>query len=338
MKPLLDSTSLLDDPVALRARADADGYLLLRELLPRELVEDVGNELGGIMADAGWIAPDRPLASATANAAHQCVEPQPAFMAVFYEQLSRKSLHALKMHDRLMALFHTLFDEAPLCVPHCVMRMAFPGMEHYATPAHQDITHFEGSHKNWAAWIPFTPIDEQTGGLAVASGSHRGPIYDMRPTLGAGQMIIDADIDELDWRWSPMTPGDVLVHNCVGVHKGLPNRATTMRVSVDARYQPLSEPVAEKCLGVSHQMRTWDELYQGWDDDEYKYYWRDFDLDVVPFTYRWYDRRDERAIEMGEAGDQEATVALENITLKHRDPAMRASAAAALATLQAKAP
>ena len=79
----------------------------------------------------------------------------------------------------------------------------------------------------------------------MAAGTHNGPIYDMRPTLGAGQMIIDADIEGLDWRWSPMMPGDVLIHNCVTVHRGLPNRSRIMRVSVDARYQPLSAPGAE---------------------------------------------------------------------------------------------
>ena len=334
MKPLVDSTDLLHEPEALRARARQDGYVFVRGLLPAEEVLSVGQEMGGVMAKAGWIDADSPLASAEVNLDKRCVEPQPPFMDVFYEQLSRKSLHALKMHPNLMATFERLFDEEPFCVPHCVMRMAFPEMLDYATPAHQDITHFEGTRHNWAAWIPFTPIDELAGGLAVAAGTHNGDVYDMRPTLGAGQMVIDADIDDLDWRWSAMAPGDVLIHNCVTVHKGLPNRSRAMRVSVDARYQPLSAPVAEKCLGVSHQMKTWEDLYRGWEGDEYKYYWRELDLNVEAFSYYWYDRRDHRAIEMGEAGDKEATVALENITLKHRDPDMRARASRALANLQ----
>ena len=334
MTPLTDSTAQLNDTEALQAQAQAEGYVLVRELLPASDVETVGRQLGAIMARAGWIEHGRALGQARANLEHRCVEPQPTFMDVFYEQLSCKSLHALKMHYRLMDFFSRLFGEDALCVPHCVMRMAFPQMEAFATPAHQDITHFEGSRNNWAAWIPFTPIDEKTGGLSIASGSHRGPIYDMRPTLGAGQMVIDANLDGLDWRWSPMAPGDVLIHNCIGVHKGLPNRSETIRVSVDARYQPLSEPVAERCLSVPHQLRAWEDLYQGWDDDEYKYYWRHLDLEVVPFTFHWYDRRDRRAIEMGEAGDGEAAVALENITLKHRDPGIRARAAAALENLR----
>ena len=150
-------------------------------------------------------------------------------------------------------------------------------------------------------------------------------------------MIIDADLEKMDWRWSPMQPGDVLIHNCLTVHKGLPNYADTMRVSADYRYQPLSEPVGEKYLGVAHQMSSWEKLYQGWEGNEYKYYWHDLDLQVVPFSYHWYDRRDEQAIAMGQAGDNEALIALENITLKHRDPLMRQRAEQALAQLRANA-
>ena len=333
MKPLTDATGLLDDPQALRQRAHADGYLWLRNVLPVAQVDKTAADLAHVMAEAGWIDAGKTLTDAKANLEKRCVEPQAPFMEVFYEQLSCKSVHALKAHPVLQRIFDKLFGEPAFCVPHCVMRMAFPDMDAYATPAHQDYVHFEGSQDNWAVWIPFTPINEHTGGLAIAAGSHRHGPYDMRPSLGAGQMVIDTDLGALDWRWSPMQPGDVLIHNCLTVHRGLANESETMRVSMDARYQPHSAPIGEKYLGVSHQMRTWDDLYAGWEDDEYKYYWRELDLDVVPFSYTWYDRRDEAAIAMGEAGDGEASVALENIIVKHRDPAMRARAQQALARL-----
>lgn len=336
MRPMTDSTALIEDGPALRARADRDGYLLIRGLLPRGEVEAAAEDIAQTLKDAGWIPEGADLATGRADLAKFCVEPQPAFMEVFYRQLALRSLHALKQHPNLMAVFDMLFDEPAFCPPHFVTRLAFPSGEDYATPAHQDFVHFEGSRRNWAAWIPFTPVEDARGGLAVAAGSHKlGPL-DMRPALGAGQMAIDRDLSDLDWRWSPFEPGDVLIHNCLNVHKGRPNRTDMMRVSMDSRYQPLSEPIGEKFLGVSHQMRTWDDLYADWAaDDPLKFYWRDLDLTVVPFEFQWYDRRDERAVAMGEAGDPEAAVALENITLKHRDPDMRRRAAAALETLRA---
>ena len=336
MQPLIDSTEVRQNAAALRERASADGYILIRNLLPRSLLREIAQQLAGTMAEAGWIPAGEPLESARPDLGKFCVEPQPAFMEVFYRQLSLRSLHALKHHENLVGLFRTLFGEEVFCPPHFVTRLAFPYRDAFATPAHQDYTHLEGSRRNWAAWIPFTDIDESRGGLAIATGSHTGGVLDMRPALGAGQMVIDTDLDSCDWRWSPMSVGDVLIHNCQTIHKGLPNRSGFMRVSMDCRYQPLSEPVGEKFLGVSHQMRTWEDLYAGWEeDDPLKYYWRDLDLEIQPFTYRWYDRRDERAIEMGEAGDPEALVALENISLKHRSPSFRERADAALSRLRA---
>ena len=336
-RPFTDSTALRGDADALRERAWQDGYLLIRGLLPKSDVEAVAADLARPMAAAGWIPARVPLGEAVTDLSKFCVEPQPAFMEVFYQQLSMKSLYALNQHPALIGIFRDLFGEEPFCAPHCVTRMAFPGKAEYATPAHQDYVHFEGSTNNWAAWIPFTPTGNGGGGLTVAAGSHKGGPHDMRPALGAGQMVIDADLDALDWRWSPMEPGDVLIHNCLNIHRGLPNTSKAMRVSVDARYQPLSEPLSEKFIVPSHQMKSWDDLYAGWEGDDLKYYWRDLPLTVVPFEYKWYDRRDELAIAMGEAGDPEALVALQNVSYKHRDPAMRARAEAALATLQAVA-
>ena len=336
MQPLNDSTDCLHDGEELRNRANRDGYLLIRRLLPRPLLSAISAEVAAPMAEAGWIEAGQPLETAPADRSRFCVEPQPPFMDVFYRQLALRSLHALKLHDNLMNLFRRLFGEEVFCPPHFVMRMAFPDRAEYATPAHQDYTHFEGSRNNWAAWIPFTDVDAAHGGLAVAAGTHKGGVLDMRPTLGAGQMVIDADLDRCDWRWSPMRRGDVLIHNCQTIHKGLPNTSDRMRVSMDCRYQPLSEPIGEKYLNVSHQMRSWDDLYADWPlDDPLRYYWRNLDLTVEPFSFRWYDRRDHRAIEMGEAGDPEALVALQNICLKHRDESMRTRARAALTRLQA---
>ena len=335
MHALDDSTELVANPAALRERAQTHGYLWLRDVLPGADVAEAVTDIAEVMAQAGWIEAGTPLAHARANLDKRCVEPQPQFMDVFYAQLARKSVHALKAHPVLQSIFDNLFAEPALCVPHSVMRLAFPEMHAYATPAHQDYVHFEGSTNNWAVWSPCTPINEATGGLAIAAGSHVHGPYDMRPSLGAGQMVIDTDLEKLDWRWSPMQPGDVLIHNCLTVHRGLANEASTMRVSMDARYQPVSAPIGEKYLGVSHQMRNWDDLYAGWSGDEFKYYWQHLDLDIVPFSFKWYDRRDEAAIDMGEAGDAEATVALENIILKHRSPHMRERAQKALARLRA---
>ena len=137
MKPFEDATPLLDAPDALRDHASEHGYLLLRGLLARDAVLDVAETLGQVMARHGWIEPNRPVGVARADMTKRCVEPQPPFMRVFYEQLSVRALHALKSDPNILRVFESLFARTPLCVPHCVMRLAFPGMDEYATPAHR---------------------------------------------------------------------------------------------------------------------------------------------------------------------------------------------------------
>ena len=44
MKPLVDSTPLLGDADRLRSQAAADGYLLVRDLLPATLIEELADE------------------------------------------------------------------------------------------------------------------------------------------------------------------------------------------------------------------------------------------------------------------------------------------------------
>ena len=111
VRELTDSTESQDDGPALRRRADEDGYVLIRGLLPPGLVRQLADELAVPMADAGWIPRDEPLETAPADRSKFCVEPQPAFMEMFYKQLALRSLHAVKLHPNLLRVFELLFDE-----------------------------------------------------------------------------------------------------------------------------------------------------------------------------------------------------------------------------------
>ena len=94
MQAMTEASGHIGGDAALRTLAARDGYLLVRNLLPRDTVLAVAEQLGATMAAAGWIESDVPLAPAHANLVKRCVEPQPAFTDVFYRQLSLRALHA----------------------------------------------------------------------------------------------------------------------------------------------------------------------------------------------------------------------------------------------------
>ena len=82
------------DTTQLREEAEGNGYLFIRGLLPADVVLSVAEDMGRVMANAGWIEPDVSLATAKVNLDKRCVEPQPQFMQFSYAPLSCKSLPA----------------------------------------------------------------------------------------------------------------------------------------------------------------------------------------------------------------------------------------------------
>ena len=333
MAPFEESTALLGDARALRARADAQGYLYFRGILPRDVVTNIRAEMLAILADVEWIDVATPRDLAIANQANFAAEPEPEFLAVFYRELSLKSLNALPHHPVLVALFEQLFDAEVFVQPRIITRNMFPQQEAYTTPAHQDQPLVQGPREHYAAWIPLGDCPAEMGGYSLAPGTHKSGFYDFEPALGIGQMEI-VNLPE-HWVHSPTRMGDVVVHHSMLVHRGVPNRSKSIRLSVDCRYQRLHEPVVDRALIPSLQQATWEQLYQGWDDKEYKYYWKDLDLSIVPFDLTPFDQRDEMAIEMGHKGDERARSALVGVVHRHRDPVLRERAAEALAHLDA---
>jgi len=336
MRALRESSDIVHDEAALQARMDEDGYVFLKGLLPVAPVKEVRRQMLEILAENGMVRRDRPLDDAAPDFDNFAVEPEPAFMRVLYAEYGLEDMNALQHHPALLAVMERLFGEPTLPLPLFVCRNIFPAREAYTTPVHQDYVHIQGSFRNYAAWVPMGDCDAEMGGLAVAVGSHRLGLLDVQPALGAGGLEAVTEAP-LDWAWSPTEAGDVLIHTCLTMHKGVPNRSPRMRLSADYRYQPIAEPMCEQNLRPHRDMVTWEQLYAGWKREDLKYYWRRHDLKTVPFDMRFYQRRDVLAFEMAERGEVRARSALQRIVSNDPDTAKRERARAALAKLEAVA-
>ena len=200
---------------------------------------------------------------------------------------------------------------------------------------HQDKVHIGGA-TNHAMWVPLGDCPRDKGALAVAAGSHRAGVLDTKVGSGAGGMDICVPIPG-SWVTGSFQAGDVLVFSDTTVHQALPNRSREIRQSFDARYQPASQAVADKNLEPYSGTGTWEEVYAGWSSTEDQYYWRKFDLNVVPLDTRYYDRRDEMAFDMASRGEIAARDALLRIVQRDANPAKRSRAAALLSALDPSA-
>ena len=356
--PFLDSTAAAGDGTELNRRMQRDGYLFVRGLLPPEPLETLRLKFLGIARDAGWVARGEPLAEAVADLDGFCVEPQPDYMGVYAEMYKLQEFHALQHHPAILGLLERMCGDGerpkrvsgksqpdsnrrlreakPSVIPHprIIGRTIFPQREAFTTPAHQDFVPIQGTADTWTAWFPLHDLSPEMGGLQVAEGSHTSGVYEFRPALGAGGLEV-TDPLEGRWRSSLMNQGDVLFFHSLCVHKGVSNTGRTLRQSIDARFQRLGDPIEEKSLLPHVNPVTWEEIYAGWPNGGFQYYWKDWDLSFIEYDYSYLEERDRLAFEMAAAGDERARSALQRIVARDADPEKRQRAEAALVSLDA---
>ena len=319
LKEFLDSTGALLDGRELAERMDRDGYLFLKALLPREVLESLRMRFLEIILDAGWVRADVPLSDGLADLDGFCVEPEPEYMEVYHRMYSLSEFHEIQHHPNLVEMFERMLGEAVLPHPRLIGRTIFPQREAFTTPPHQDFIPIQGTPDTYTAWFPLTDVPLELGGLQIAAGSHRSGVYDFRPALGAGGLEV---LDPLDgtWEGSPFEQGDVLIFHSMAVHKGLPNTSSRLRMSMDARYQKGSDPIAPGSLKPHSQPCTWEEIYADWPAESRRYYWENLDLEIVEYDTQYHEKRDQMAFEMAEQGDETARSALQRILARDSDP------------------
>jgi hypothetical protein len=209
-----------------------------------------------------------------------------------YEERRKKALPQLFSIEEVNALFHSepltdlaavLIEEEFLPHPHKQVRFQPPGRPGYppqTTGAHQDYVYNQGSPDMITVWVPLGQIDQRMGGLEVVPRSHLGGVYGFQeqPVAGAVTYTIANEPPASKWLSPTYGEGDCIVFHSLTLHRSSPNLSTGLRLSVDCRYQAISQPFAREILeplpGVI-------DAYPRWSSDELKYYWRRPDLITV---------------------------------------------------------
>ncbi len=320
MAPFLDSTDLQGDSTALKERLDRDGYLFIRELLPKNDVLRVRRRLLEKASKGGWLDPKTPIEAGIANRQAACKDPEETYMQVFPGIWSDEELHRLRTHPQVLEFFDSIFGEPTLAHPSFVQRNIFPqGPDFdFTTRPHQDKPNI-GGDTNYALWAPLGDCPVNKGALAIAAGSHKFGALDIKVSSGAGGMEIAVPIPGA-WVTGSFLTGDALIFCDESVHQAMPNRTSEIRQSFDARYQPASHTICENQLEPYPGCGSWDEVYGSWDSEHQQYYWKKFDLKTVPLDRSVYEARDQMAFKMAENGEIECRDTLLRIVQRDKDP------------------
>ena len=139
MHAFTNSTDLIQDGSALAERMRRDGYLFLRNVLPRDAIQSLQRQVGAIARDAGWLRRDSPVEDAIAEPAGFCVDPEPGYLTTLRAINRLEDYHALKHHPALIGLFERMLGGPILPHPKVLMRNIFPARED-TRPRHTRIT------------------------------------------------------------------------------------------------------------------------------------------------------------------------------------------------------
>ena len=273
--PFTDSTHALLHPEILRERMRQDGYLYFSGLLPEEATSPLYKAILSLCREAGW-------ADAENRAQGEPrLEGAPAWWNV-YDPLQKLELfHALPHRSELLRVVEALTEEPVLVHPRNIARITFPGAAFFTTPAHQDHPLIQGTAETYTAWMPLCDCPGALGGLAVLEGSHRFEILPVHSAAGPGGVTVNTDLPGCVWRSQDMQTGDVLLFHSLTVHAARPNITTdSLRVSVDYRYQGVSQPIVADSLEPHYGRLTWEEIFQDWTSD-LPWYWKRQSLNIA---------------------------------------------------------
>ncbi|MCD9023072.1 phytanoyl-CoA dioxygenase family protein [Cohnella silvisoli] len=292
-----DSAALLSHPDKLRARAEEDGLLFFRGLIPRERVLNVRKEILSILERYGVMDPHSELIEGMANEEavnlYSAEDLQWNGVGVtfdMYRDIQKlESFHALPHSPEIKAMFSALFNETPFPHPRHIGRIMLPHRNATVTPSHQDFLHIQGAANTWTCWIPLGDVSRNLGGLAVLKGSYKSGLLGVTSAPGAGGLETILCGLNYEWETTDYEAGDVLAFHSHTVHKSIPNHIPgKIRLSCDYRYQPASEVIEAASL-KPHGPYEWEELYEGWTQEDLKYYWKGIDFRFTAFdeSIRW---------------------------------------------------
>lgn len=241
----MDSTGLVRDRDALRARLAADGYLFFRGLLPAREVRAAGAAVTSRLQAGGWLSADgRPASPQRAvNPADALADP------AFRDALTGLEFNRIPYLPALRTLVRRVLGDAAFSYPAKVLRAVYPerpGQHPRGRYVHYDYA-VAGVQDMLTSWIPLMDIPAELGGLAVQPGGHLGRLQPPR--------VLSRK--ERGWASTGYRPGDAIIFHSLTPHAARPNDARTLRLSGDFRWQLPDQPVPAE-LVLAPGGRPWE--------------------------------------------------------------------------------
>lgn len=226
----------------------ADGYLLLRDVLPRSVfdgmiarVDEVVDRRAKELKEQGLISnlyEDEPFPTRWQKIVAEAGGKQTR--RSWDDEIICESLFDLMRHPELLDALETIFGPEVFATGIIAVRPKIPSDKRTTVLWHQD-SHYYGKDTTplsiITVWIPLVPATTENGCMQVIPGSHRWGYQEaeMDPEHNAYRPI-----ENPEKRGTPraceMNVGDVLMFNNLTFHRSTENYSESTRWSVDLRY------------------------------------------------------------------------------------------------------
>src|SRR5690348_9295002 len=114
MKPFRELQACDANSDLLTEEIEARGYVLVRNLLPREDLTPVLMDITQILDRAGWLLPGFDPLERVAKISAACGDPDPAFKQAYQQVFNLESFHSLPHHPALRRVMTMLVGERVL--------------------------------------------------------------------------------------------------------------------------------------------------------------------------------------------------------------------------------
>jgi hypothetical protein len=274
----LIESRVTEDQEVLRARFREWGYLYIRNYVPGGRCDDL---LARMLDELD------PHIRMDAHSGCPVLNGEPFFEtdaiwdAVYPGIQSLEEFHSFFHDEHLIELMRTVTGAEVFVYPIKMARISTPRKIGYETPPHQDAHSHRAGPTMAGIWVALHDISREMGRLKVLPGSHKCGVRQVYEAEGVGGVQCEIFPGETTWHVSDYGKGDVLIFHSRTVHKAEPNLTeNAARLSVDTRFCDHGAPVFSTNLEPHHGWRIeglgWERIYQGWQRNEYQYYWKDY--------------------------------------------------------------
>ena len=235
MRELHCANEYLDNPAALKAAWNRDGYWFFRDVLDKAVIARVRAVYAANLAELGLV--DRNDPEVRYRGGDLTKVPDLAKATPLNAQHPERILYEA---PTIRAFFNRIFGCDPFWVPITVHRTVPPRADRGLPRLefiHADAVYNDGL-PFMICWVPLDVIDDEVGGLAVVEGVHE------RPTLHRVEgfkipPIMQRDVPRDAWRRTTYRPGDLLLMDVRTPHSGITNWSSDrFRFSMDTRVLP----------------------------------------------------------------------------------------------------